>query len=1791
MVYDKLHQIVILYGGSRGANWPVDDMWIWDGSSWTECEYSGDSPGARFNHTLVYNDDEQRVYLSGGYDGSNYLLGKYYWDHDNNCWVEADNTTGTALADGAAAYDSGSDVIARYGGDYSSTNDVPPGDIVLDLHTESSDSDDTETTISTHTTSGNNTLEARRSHAMAFFAAQDLMIVFGGVDGSGNYYNDTTHLRGSLKAAQNPASSPTARAEHAMVYDSIREELVMWGGIESDGSLAVSRTWLYRVDNATPTITHTPVTNGIEGVSVDIEATITDEEEDDLTVTLYYRVSGAASYSSVSMSANGSVYSATIPSGSVTMDGVDYYIEADDTYSYPAYSGTESSPHEITITPSTGSLTVTLSPQDAIDAGAQWSVDGSNWYNSGQTLTLSIGSYSVQYSSLTGWDTPANSPVEVTSGGNTYATGTYVRQTGSLTVTILPQGAIDAGAQWRRTCTSIWYASGATETDIPTGEYSVEFMPIAGWITPALTVVTITDGGNATASGTYVDTLYDNTWVEISYAVGPCPRAEHAMAFDEARGEVVLFGGRGPTREGADVYRSTWTWNGTEWTKHEFVEEPGEEGTIFPAARWGHAMVYDKLHQVVILYGGSRGANWPVDDMWLWDGSSWTECEYSGDSPGARFNHTLVYNDDEQRVYLSGGYDGSNYLLGKYYWDHDNNCWVEADNTTGTALADGAAAYDSGSDVIARYGGDYSSTNDVPPGDIVLDLHTESSDSDDTETTISTHSTSGNNTLEARRSHAMAFFAAQDLMIVFGGVDGSGNYYNDTTHLRGSLKAAQNPASSPTARAEHAMVYDSIREELVMFGGIESDGSLAIARVWLYRVDNATPTITHTPVTNGIEGVPVDIEATITDEEEDDLTVTLYYRVSGAASYSSVSMSANGSVYSATIPSGSVTMDGVDYYIEADDSYSYPAYSGTESIPHVITVSPAPGYLTVTILPQGAIDAGAQWSVDGSNWYGSGQTLTLPIGSYSVQYSSLTGWDTPANSPVQITSGGNTYATGTYVRQTGSLTATILPQGAIDAGAQWRRTGTSTWYASGATETDIPTGEYSVEFMPIAGWITPALSAVTITDGGNATASGTYTRQIGTLNVNINAAGSGGSFSIYGPGDFTPISGQTSNYSASVPTGSYTVTFTDEVNYSVEVTATASPGTAFGASNPSTGTVSSGDVHTITGTYTLVAGSLTVTISPSEAVSDGAAWRRSGTSTWYSSGATETDIAPGSYTVEFQETSGWCWGAPEEVPVTITVGQTTSASGTYFAAGNIYVYTDNDPWVAAGAQWRIYGYGLWHNFGSMISRRPVGEIVLEFKAVEDWNEAYTVTNTITQCQTTEYREPGPPDGDVTVIITPVGARTDGARWRIINYSAVWLESGETELNVPVGDYSVRFLPIGGWVTPANIDFSVIPYGVTLSAYYDPAEGWVRIYIVPVGARNAGAQWNLRNPRYPEGEDEYIDSGVSTENLPNGLQIGPRRDVAFKTVSGWTKPAPFEVTIVDDDTVEATGTYTENAPPASEEDSDECEPILLYHYTPYTKDSLSSSIIMDFDGDGVTDISFYRPSDGTWHIYGRKSVVKFGGPDYWPVPGDYDGDGVTDFAYFDPETATWHIKGMPNVTFGEKGDEPVPGDYDGDGTTDIAVYRASEERVIIRDSIEKTSLSKSLKKGHAFSGDFDGDGKDDLASYDYTNGRWRQDGNSKFSTSGEEDVPALADYDGDGVTDYAVFRSVEGLWLFKGGKNIQFGQEGDIPCPGDYNGDGKAEIAVFRPSEGKWYVYGLFELEFGQAGDIPLVSGK
>jgi hypothetical protein len=264
---------------------------------------------------------------------------------------------------------------------------------------------------------------------------------------------------------------------------------------------------------------------------------------------------------------------------------------------------------------------------------------------------------------------------------------------------------------------------------------------------------------------------------------------------------------------------------------------------------------------------------------------------------------------------------------------------------------------------------------------------------------------------------------------------------------------------------------------------------------------------------------------------------------------------------------------------------------------------------------------------------------------------------------------------------------------------------------------------------------------------------------------------------------------------------------------------------------------------------------------------------------------------------------------------------------------------------------------------------------------------------------------------------------------------------------------------------------------------------------------------------------------------------------------------------------------------------------------------------DFDGDGRTDISVWRPDTGVWYVWNSSnagySILNFGLSTDILAPGDYDGDGKTDFAVWRPETGVWHLYSRSiyrSFAFGTTGDIPVPADYDGDGRTDAAVFRPSTGVWYIWNSSDSrgtsyTILQFGLSGDKPVAGDYDGDGRDDIAVWRPSDSVWyllqSTNGFAAAQFGISTDRPVQADYDGDGKTDLAVYR--DGTWYLSqsqaGIRIAQFGLADDKPAVGDFDGDSRADITVFRPSTGVWYVWqsqaGIFSTQFGVANDHPV----
>ena len=117
-------------------------------------------------------------------------------------------------------------------------------------------------------------------------------------------------------------------------------------------------------------------------------------------------------------------------------------------------------------------------------------------------------------------------------------------------------------------------------------------------------------GCNGTAYGqplndTWIYRIATNAWTRMFPPASPAPRNQHALSYDAVNGVVVLFGG-----SGAATYNDTWVYSvaANTWTQVSTATAP--------ETRRLHAMVYDPSIGQHVIYGGNKGSGATTNEVW-----------------------------------------------------------------------------------------------------------------------------------------------------------------------------------------------------------------------------------------------------------------------------------------------------------------------------------------------------------------------------------------------------------------------------------------------------------------------------------------------------------------------------------------------------------------------------------------------------------------------------------------------------------------------------------------------------------------------------------------------------------------------------------------------------------------------------------------------------------------------------------------------------------------------------------------------------------------------------------------------------------------------------------------------------------------------------------------------------------------------------------------------------------------------------------------------------------------------
>jgi hypothetical protein len=286
----------------------------------------------------------------------------------------------------------------------------------------------------------------------------------------------------------------------------------------------------------------------------------------------------------------------------------------------------------------------------------------------------------------------------------------------------------------------------------------------------------------------------------------PAARGGHAMVYDSTHGRMVMFGGASASGTLNDVWEfdvSTKT-----WTNVTPFSGPA------PSPRSGFAMAYDPFRDKVVMHGGSTAPFAHPGDTWEWDtvNRSWAYMPNGGIGGGhGLLGSTMAFDPNRNQIILFGGRQYfNNGVMTTYAWNGNN--WTNiSPSTSPSGRAYHMMATDTERSKIVLFGG--------WQGNLLNDTW-EWDGSTWTEIPTATRPVE-------RHLSGMSYDSERGVIVLFGGWSGyNPNYpWNDTWTWNGQSWTQQQPCDLPLPRNSVAMAYDPIRKRHVMFGGGGAGGS------------------------------------------------------------------------------------------------------------------------------------------------------------------------------------------------------------------------------------------------------------------------------------------------------------------------------------------------------------------------------------------------------------------------------------------------------------------------------------------------------------------------------------------------------------------------------------------------------------------------------------------------------------------------------------------------------------------------------------------------------------------------------------------------------------------------------------------------------------------------------------------------------------------------------------------------------------------------------------------------------
>ena len=898
MAYDSRRGVTVLFGGAVNAGSTAsNETWEWNGTVWSKRNVTG--PSGRYYHAMVYDTNRGVTVLFGGSPGG---ISADTWEWDGAVWTLRSTAGPSPRYWHAMAYDSVRSVTVLFGGQ-GGTLGVPVNDCW-----EWNGSSWTQRFVTRPA--------SRYGHAMTFDPVRGVTVLYGG-----NGYAETWEYNGSEWSQRSggfggpavyhslaydtvrnrvlsyggglhdifswdgtswtriTARGPVVRNYASMVFDSARGVAVMFGGL---GGTAGSDTWEWdgtawgqRVDEVpTPRHLHATVYDSVRGVHVLFGGMLVEGQSGETwewngTRWRQRRVTGPSPRWGHAMSFD-SARGVTVLFGGNSVTGI-----SDETWEWDGSAWTRrtvSAPparfyHSMVYDP-VRAVTTLFGGNGTIDYGDTWDWNGVSWTRRNTTGPGPRRAHATTWDSarnvlvLVGGYTPQGSVGDTwewdgVQWRNLANSGPSPRSSVGLAFDpVRGVSVLTGGVADSRTSNEVWEWNGTQWTQRPT---SLSLATYGHTLTFDVSKQCLTQiGGNANNVFLSELTEWSGSVWRNPLASTPGNRQYHAMAFDSIRGVTVLFSGSSSTN-GTLFYADTWEFDGTRWTQRD---------ASGPAPRQYATMAFDSARGVTVLYGGILRNGTRSAETWEWNGSSWTQRVVSG--PGARDRHAMAFDSVRNVTVLFSGYRDGGWNSDTWEWNGTE--WTYRTNSGPSPRIGHAMTFDSARGVTLMLGGSVSGTPN----------------SEAWEWNGQTWSQRTGSAMPARSYHAMAYDPNRNRSVVFAGTGvGAATWEGD------GASWTQLAAPGPSNRAYHAMVYDTIRRAFVMYGG-NTGGN----ETWLLRTPPpcANPAISAQP--SPVAGcVGSTVTLSVTASVSDSSPLTYQWRRNGSA----LALAGNASATTATL--------------------------------------------------------------------------------------------------------------------------------------------------------------------------------------------------------------------------------------------------------------------------------------------------------------------------------------------------------------------------------------------------------------------------------------------------------------------------------------------------------------------------------------------------------------------------------------------------------------------------------------------------------------------------------------------------------------------------------------------------------------------------------------------------------------------------------------------------------------------------------------------------------------------------